>query len=376
METKEIFDCAIIGGGLGGLCLAIQLADKNRRVILFEKNEYPFQRVCGEYISMESWDFLVSLGLPLARMNLPIINQLGISSEKGFMMNSDLKLGGFGISRLTLDNELYKIAISKNVVVLQNCKVTSVTNGTISEIITSNATYAAKIICGAFGKYTPTFAQNVNKISLRTNGVNYIGVKYHIKSNLNNNRIELHNFKAGYCGISRVDNDHYCLCYLTNADNLKDSGGKIDVMEKQILYKNPFLKKYFTESDFVNPTPLVVSNVQFSSKQTNVNGIFLLGDAAGSITPLCGNGMSMAMRSSKILAQLLESYFDTAITMNQLISEYDRLWRKNFKTRITAGFYLLNLFGKNITTHLSLKLLNNFPRITQKLISLTHGEIF
>jgi flavin-dependent dehydrogenase len=80
METKEIFDCAIIGGGLGGLCLAIQLADKNLRVILFEKNEYPFQRVCGEYISMESWDFLLSLGLPLDKMNLPIINQLGISS--------------------------------------------------------------------------------------------------------------------------------------------------------------------------------------------------------------------------------------------------------------------------------------------------------
>ncbi|HOZ87448.1 MAG TPA: NAD(P)-binding protein [Bacteroidia bacterium] len=62
MLTNNSYDCAIIGGGLGGLCLAIQLADKNYSVIVFEKNEYPFHKVCGEYISMESHDFLASLG--------------------------------------------------------------------------------------------------------------------------------------------------------------------------------------------------------------------------------------------------------------------------------------------------------------------------
>ena len=81
MEIKEIneqkvYDCAIIGGGLAGLCLAIQLAKNGHQIILFEKNQYPFHKVCGEYISMESWDFLQRLGVPLSDWDLPKINRL------------------------------------------------------------------------------------------------------------------------------------------------------------------------------------------------------------------------------------------------------------------------------------------------------------
>jgi len=124
METNpKTYQCAIVGGGLAGLCLAIQLADKGISVILFEKNTYPFHKVCGEYISMESWNFLNELGLPLEELNLPRINELGISSESGFMLNTLLPLGGFGISRYSLDNYLCEIARKKNVNVIENCKV-------------------------------------------------------------------------------------------------------------------------------------------------------------------------------------------------------------------------------------------------------------
>ena len=52
------FDLAIIGGGLAGLTLAIQSANVGYRVVLFEKETYPFHKVCGEYISMESHSYL------------------------------------------------------------------------------------------------------------------------------------------------------------------------------------------------------------------------------------------------------------------------------------------------------------------------------
>jgi flavin-dependent dehydrogenase len=84
METPaETYECAIIGGGLAGLCLSIQLADRGISVVVFEKNKYPFHKVCGEYISMESRDFLVGLGLDYDALKLPVINKLGISSEQG-----------------------------------------------------------------------------------------------------------------------------------------------------------------------------------------------------------------------------------------------------------------------------------------------------
>ena len=373
--TPKIYPCAVIGGGLGGLCLAIQLAKQGIEVIVFEKNNYPQHKVCGEYISMESWDFLTDLSVPLSELNLPKITELGISSENGFMLNSVLPLGGFGISRHSLDHLLCQLARKNGVLVYENCKVLDVqTVEELSEITTSQGKYQAKILCGSFGKYAPTFAKPSVEPSQKR--PNYIGVKYHIQTDLAPNRIELHNFKDGYCGISKVDKDRFCLCYLSNSTNLQESGNDLKAMEQTILYKNPFLKKYFTESTFLYDKPMVISNIYFHPKDTYLNDMFMVGDAAGAITPLCGNGMSMAMRASKLLAHLLIAYFNGNLKKEELISRYNKVWKDNFSTRIWAGQYLQLLFGKKTSTQLALKSLHYFPFVTRKLIGLTNGKPF
>ncbi|MEP6465232.1 MAG: NAD(P)-binding protein, partial [Parafilimonas sp.] len=93
MQQAE-YDIAIIGGGLGGLSLAILSANAGYKVVLFEKEQYPFHKVCGEYISLESYDFLSRLGLPLADWNLPIIKNLQVSDVYGKVYDFKLDLGG------------------------------------------------------------------------------------------------------------------------------------------------------------------------------------------------------------------------------------------------------------------------------------------
>lgn len=379
METQaKKYDCAVIGGGLAGLCLAIQLADRNISVVLFEKNLYPFHKVCGEYISMESYDFLAELGLPMQSLQLPIITKLGISSEKGFMLEHDLKLGGFGISRFSLDQHLFQIALQKGVTILQNCRVNEVQRLGLQDFIlkTSQGNFSSEIVCGSYGKYTPSFVNLSGKAEKNAGNVNYIGVKYHVKASLSPDRVELHNFKNGYCGISKVDRDWHCLCYLTTSENLLQNGKDIKKMEKNVLYKNPFLKDYFTKSQFVSPQPLVISNVNFSKKRTQTDGIFLLGDAAGSITPLCGNGMSMGMRASRLLAVELIRFYQKQQSLEETAIRYKSEWNKAFQTRIMAGYYLQNLFGKNNLTDFALRMLSKSTGLTGKLVSLTHGNRF
>ena len=379
METQtEHFECAIIGGGLAGLCLAIQLVDRSISVVVFEKGKYPFHKVCGEYISMESWSFLESLGLPLAELELPGISSLGISSDRGFMLNRQLEMGGFGISRYSLDHYLFDIASRKGVRVVQECRVTDVYGNAADgfQIRTSQGDFTSKVVCGSYGKYAPQFMQLDETNALNSDNQNYIGVKYHIKTDFPSNRIELHNFSDGYCGISKVDRDWNCLCYLTTARNLMENGKDVKRMEERVLYQNPFLKNYFTKSEFVNAQPLIISNVQFSKKQTDANGIFLLGDAAGSITPLCGNGMSMGMRASKLLAEQLVVLFSKKQTHGQALQNYNHAWNAAFGTRIKTGYHLQKLFGKSRTTDLALRFLDKSPWLTSKLISLTHGPVF
>ena len=376
MDNQHKYQCAIVGGGLAGLCLSVQLAKKGLSVVLFEKNQYPFHRVCGEYISMESWDFLESLGIPLSNLNLPIINELGVSSERGYMLNAPLKLGGFGISRYNLDAYLSQLATGLGVKIIEACKVSGVetTSPNDYRINTTNSVYFAEMVCGSFGKYTPSF---LNAPVRQPQKNNYVGIKYHVKGDLAANRIELHNFEGGYCGVSKVDQDQFCVCYLSDTNNLRNNGNDIKKMEERVLYKNPFLKKCFTESTFVTPQPQVVSNVTFTKKATNQRGILMLGDAAGAITPLCGNGMSMAMRASKIVATLLVDYFDGQISKQKLFDDYQTRWNSHFAFRLQAGRSLQSLFGKTHLTEFALRSLNILPSaVTQQLISLTHGHTF
>ena len=107
MQHSEII---IIGGGLGGLIAAHQLAKNGREVLLIEKKSYPFHRVCGEYISNEVRDFLVGENLFPEEIGPSDINKFQLSSIKGNVANMPLDLGGFGISRYALDYFLYKKA--------------------------------------------------------------------------------------------------------------------------------------------------------------------------------------------------------------------------------------------------------------------------
>src|SRR5437762_8067641 len=116
-SNDQLVEVAIAGGGLAGLALAILLARKGYSVVLFEKEQYPFHKVCGEYISYESWDFLQDLGVDLDALNVSHIKRLQVSAPNGKMLEQDLTLGGFGISRYALDHTLALIARASGVTI-------------------------------------------------------------------------------------------------------------------------------------------------------------------------------------------------------------------------------------------------------------------
>jgi menaquinone-9 beta-reductase len=260
--------------------------------------------------------------------------------------------------------------------IIESCKVTGVRRqGDGSYLIdTSHGVFEGGVVCGSYGKYTPSGIQKVDSTQAETG--NYIGVKYHFQADLPSNRIELHNFSEGYCGVSKVDRDQFCLCYLTTSANLLNNGKNIRKMEQNVLFQNPLLRHHFEQASFISREPLVISNIGFRRKTTEIDGMFLLGDAAGSITPLCGNGMSMAMHASKMLADELTKYFGRLQSLDAAHLRYRRAWTAAFGARITAGYYLQHLFGKKRLTDLTLRLLSRTPSLTNFFVSLTHGERF
>lgn len=376
MNNERSYDVAVVGGGLAGLSAAIMLADKDHSVVLFEKEKYPFHKVCGEYISFESWDLLLSLGLPLAEWNLPVINELLLTSPNGTSLHHQLPLGGFGVSRFKIDESLCKIALAKGVDVYEGTRVNEITtNQNGHSLFTDNESFNAKVCFDAAGKRANLDIKWKRKFAVtKPNALNnYIGVKYHARLEHPRNEIALHNFNNGYCGISPIEDNKTCICYLTTASNLKAAGNDIAQMEEAFLFRNPFLKEAFENATMLYSRPITISQISFDSKEQVYNNIMMLGDSAGMIAPLCGNGMSMALFSSKIAAGLAHSFLQNKITRPTLEQEYQREWSRLFGKRLRAGRIIQSLFGREWVTNTTVNLLKKFPRAVTSIIRQTHG---
>lgn len=373
------YDIAIIGGGLAGLALSVQSAKAGYKTILLEKEQYPFHRVCGEYISLESWSFLERLGLPLSQMNVPIIKTLQITAPNGKLFQTALPLGGFGISRYKLDHELATIAKAAGVTILEKTKVTDVQFKENSfQIRSAVDNLQAKLVAGSFGKRSNLDVKwNRSFIQQKPNKLNnYIGVKYHIKTNHSSDTIALHNFENGYCGISQVEYDQFCLCYLTTAENLKQHHNSIEQMQEQVLFKNPHLKKIFTEATFLYELPLTISQISFDNKSQIEDHVLMLGDAASMITPLCGNGMSMALHGSKMAFEQMDVFLQNKISRTIMEEQYKKQWQLQFASRLRTGRMIQRFFGKTSLTNLFVQSFQTFPFLAKPLIRQTHGNPF
>jgi flavin-dependent dehydrogenase len=376
---NDQFEIGIVGGGLAGLALSIQLVREGHSVILFEKEEYPFHRVCGEYISNESWEFLAGLGVDLPGLGVTIISKLQLSNSYGKLLEQELPLGGFGISRYLLDDQLAKLAKQAGVNVMEKVKVNDVVfAGKEFVIDAGQKQYSVKVAVSSFGKrsnldvkWKRPFATAVKN---RLN--NYIGIKYHIQGNFPADTISLHLFHKGYCGLVKVEGDKYNLCYLTTADNLQQCEGDIEKMETTILSRNPHLKHIFEEGRKCNKIPVTISQISFDKKSQVENHQLMTGDAAGMIAPLCGNGMSMALHASKLAAKEINQFLAGKISRKEMERNYSYSWQQQFASRLRMGRRIQSLFGNQRLLGILMRIGRQFPFIVRYLVKQTHGKSF
>ena len=370
------YHIAIIGGGLAGLSLSIDLKSRGYDVLVIEKGNYPRQKVCGEYISIESYRYLLSLCPTLADKNLPQISQFKLSTTSEKEFNTTLDLGGFGVSRYLLEELLFIEAKKRGVAFMLNTKASDINFDSSQEaysIQTNQGIVNASLVCNSTGRKSNFETKEKANQSI---GTNYVGVKYHIKLNRNPKLIEIHNFPGGYCGISNIEENKTCLCYIVNSEKLKSVGNSIPQLEKQILSKNKHLKNIFNTAEFIFKEPLTISGINFLIKAPAKDGSFFIGDSAGSIAPISGNGMSIALRSASVLAKNIDLYFSKKITKQELVTNYSHFWKKEFSTRIKLSRHFQKLSEHPFLTKMTIRLFNSLPSLASLVIKQTHGQPF
>jgi flavin-dependent dehydrogenase len=374
-QTKSnlVVDVIIIGGGLAGLCNAIHISKLGKKVVLIEKNEYPKHKVCGEYISNEVLPYFGFLDINPFDFGAVKIKNFQLSTTKSKLISARLPLGGFGISRHQLDFVLLEKAQENGVTVLKDSVLNIKFSNDVFSIETKeNKTLSSKITIGAFGKRSLLDVKMERKFIQKK--APYLGVKIHVKGDFPEDLVALHNFKGGYCGVSKVENNAINLCYITNYTSFKKYKN-IEDFQEQVVFKNKFLKGIFQNSEAVFEKPLTISQISFETKKPVENHILMCGDSAGMIHPLCGNGMSMAIQSAQLASVLILNYLNGDLnSRKELEKQYIRKWNKKFGVRLKAGHFIAMLFRKDKIAAFLLEILKKLPFLLPLIIKQTHGK--
>jgi flavin-dependent dehydrogenase len=239
-------------------------------------------------------------------------------------------------------------------------------------LVIFNLEFKSKIVLGAFGKRS-----NID-LKLHRDFIQkktpWLAVKAHYSGEFPNDLVELHNFNGGYCGVSKVENNRINICYLTDYETFKQYKN-IEEFQSKVMCKNPHLKAIFENCELLFEKPLTISQISFEEKATVENHILMIGDTAGLIHPLCGNGMAIAIHSAKIASELILDFLDNKISSRKELEEkYIQEWNINFKNRLSTGRLLSKILQNERLTSFLMQLLVIFPFLFPMIIKKTHGK--
>ena len=216
---------AIVGAGPAGTCLSIRLALAGFEVTLIEREKFPRQKLCGEFISPECQRQFAELGVQenmlAARGNLLAETRFFAMNGRAVSIPSDwLDSGGLALSlsRSEMDRILLERAKNVGVRVIEEARVVdaAMSKGGLSKIGLRRSDgmaepLSAEIFVDASGR---TAALSSLLERFETNGgskdrkPSILAFKTHLTSVEMAPRCEIYSFDGGYAGLSPIERDN------------------------------------------------------------------------------------------------------------------------------------------------------------------------
>ena len=289
-------DVAIVGAGPAGSTLATLLARRGASVALIDRDRFPRDKLCGEFLSYDALPILQRFGIPLH--GAPAITHCRVVGRRR-SYEFDFPQAARGVSRRLLDDLLFRNAKAAGAQTLDACTVTSVSKNGLH----TDREIRARVVVGGWGRWG-RFDTQLGRAFVRDHTHRHFGFKRHYRPTENSERqtIELYSFRRGYLGVSAIENGETNICGLVHADRLAGHKGRWEAFVDEIRHEEPRLDRMYARYEPAQEGFLSSEPVIFRARSAVESGIFMIGDASGVIDPLTGNGMAMAIQSALLIA--------------------------------------------------------------------------
>jgi menaquinone-9 beta-reductase len=361
-------DVAVIGGGPAGATLAALLARRGVSVVLIDRDEFPRDKLCGEFLSYDALPILDPLGALVEideRHGAPRITHCRIVGRSD-TYELELPHAARGVSRLLLDDLLVRIAARHGAIRLDGWTAESIANDTVT-IRRGEAMLVvkAKVVAGAWGRWG-RFDTQLGRAFVSDRRHRNFGFKRHYFAARQPDAIELYSFRRGYLGVNAIEGGLTNICGLVHASRLAGHKGRWDAFVTAIRGEEPQLETLYARHEPAQDGFLSSEPVIFRARSAVEGGIFMIGDASGVLDPLTGNGMAMAVQSALVVAPMLIRALESPGERASIEREYRRRHRAMFAPRIAWSRRVAALLSR--------------PRLLDALMKRIHsrrpGELF
>ncbi|MFD0959752.1 NAD(P)/FAD-dependent oxidoreductase [Paenibacillus chungangensis] len=387
------YDAAVLGAGVAGSSLAAMLAARGWVTALMDRQRFPKHKVCGEFLSPESQHILSAMGLRETVQSLEPhrISRIALYLAGGGQVELPLPGTALGVSRYRLDAALHRHAVAEGAFLLQGGTVTAVVpyehgyilhvrQGRESTEITARAVVAAWG-AGGQGRILGRHDHRVDDGSWRkrrsgsAHERGAIGVKSHFAwsagASSPSDAVELYFFPGGYLGINGIECGHYNMAALLDSEDIPRSHSTVEGMLMEAVSRNPALHSRMVDAQPVHGTESAVAPVHISKHPVPWSVIPHIGDAIGRIPPLCGDGMSMGLRSAQLCAADAHRYLAGEWTYEQWRIAYTQAIYSQFSGPLRWGKVVEGMLRHPAASRLLPGLARLSPRLACKFVEAT-----
>jgi flavin-dependent dehydrogenase len=356
-------EVVVVGGGPAGAAIATRLARSGREVVLFERFREPRWRACGVYASPRTRAQLSALGLNdavLINLIRPI-SAMNVESVGGACCRLDYSAygGACGFDRVRLDRALLDRAVAAGAQVREGVVVRSIepsrgaTHNSDVSLSTESGpeTWTAGLVVGADGP--GSMVARAFGVLRTTRRFRRAGLTLHHPDPAappTNTPMEARMVigRDWYCGLAPVPGERVNIGIVVSEGVLRSAvaaGRGPDGVVQDVLAQIPGSREPWQDAPPSDEVAVALPLVHRVTRRAG-RGFLLVGDAAGFIDPLSGEGLHRALVSAELGAQAAETWLrGRAQPLNaaNALETYDRRMSARFRSKDLLS-WLLQLF--------------------------------